>query len=122
MMKAFISQTDKETLKNINLVFDMFLQGYTLKTMSTENKCLKTITIRHPDLIILDCDFLHDDVFRILKEARSVSQVPIVCLSDARRDGINMVKVLEAGADQYHTKPIRQLEFIARIRVLLRRV
>jgi len=48
------------------------------------------------------------------------SQVPIVFLSDIR-DEAEIVKALEMGSDEYITKPSRQLEFMAHVRVLLRK-
>jgi DNA-binding response OmpR family regulator len=117
---VLISPTDKETFINIELAFEMCLQECSLIGVDTEEKCLKTIIHSPPDLIILDCDLLQENGLALLKETHRLSDKPVICLSSVRDENY-IVKILENGADQFHAKPVRQLEFIARIKVLLRR-
>ena len=72
-----------------------------------------------PDLIVLDMSLPDMEGIQICKEIRSYSQVPIIILSvrDSEKD---KVAALDAGADDYLTKPFGIEEFLARIRVALR--
>jgi two-component system KDP operon response regulator KdpE len=72
-----------------------------------------------PDLIILDMSLPDMEGIRVCKEIREWSQVPIIILSvrDSEKD---KVAALDAGADDYLTKPFGIEEFLARIRVALR--
>ena len=72
-----------------------------------------------PDLIILDLGLPDRDGLAIIGRVREWSRVPIIVLS-ARADERNKVSALEAGADDYVTKPFSALELKARIQVALR--
>ncbi|HUX22746.1 MAG TPA: response regulator [Spirochaetia bacterium] len=72
-----------------------------------------------PDLIILDLGLPDQDGGEVLKRIRSWSRVPIIVLS-ARDQERDKVAALDAGADDYLTKPFGVDELLARIRVLLR--
>jgi two-component system response regulator MtrA len=74
-----------------------------------------------PDLVLLDVMLPGIDGIEVCKLIRAVSMVPIVMLS-AKGDTLDVVKGLEAGADDYMVKPFRHAsELIARIRTRLRR-
>ncbi|AWI53481.1 two-component system response regulator KdpE [Aquabacterium olei] len=76
---------------------------------------------RHPDLIILDLGLPDDDGINYLKDLRSWSSVPVIVLS-ARADEQDKIAALDAGADDYLTKPFGVGELMARVRVAQRRV
>jgi two-component system KDP operon response regulator KdpE len=73
----------------------------------------------HPDLIILDLGLPDIDGFKVLKSIREWSQVPIIILT-VRDSEIDKVSLLDAGANDYVTKPFGVPELLARIRVALR--
>ncbi|WP_236886621.1 response regulator transcription factor [Dehalococcoides mccartyi] len=73
-----------------------------------------------PDLIVLDLGLPDLDGFEIIRLIRLFSEVPIIVLT-IKAEESNIVKALELGANEYVTKPFRQLELTARIRSLLRR-
>ena len=75
----------------------------------------------HPDLIILDLGLPDMDGFEVLLAIRGWSNVPIVVLS-ARHDAHEKVRCLDAGADDYVTKPFGMDELLARLRAAVRRV
>jgi two-component system KDP operon response regulator KdpE len=72
-----------------------------------------------PDLIVLDLGLPDIDGMEVIRQVRSWSQVPIVILS-ARGQEHEKVEALDAGADDYLTKPFSVGELLARIRVALR--
>jgi two-component system KDP operon response regulator KdpE len=95
-------------------------RGYTVATATSGYAALDAVTRTPPDLVILDLglpDLDGVDVCRRLREGRNL---PIVVLSarDAERD---KVAALDAGADDYVTKPFGSEELLARIRAALRR-
>jgi len=72
-----------------------------------------------PDLVLLDLGLPDQDGLEVLRELRSWSQVPVVVLS-ARDRETDKVRALDAGADDYLTKPFGVGELLARLRVALR--
>lgn len=75
---------------------------------------------RKPDLIVLDLGLPDGDGLQLIEAVRPWSSLPILVLS-ARLDERDKVVCLDAGADDYLTKPFGVAEFLARIRALLRR-
>ena len=74
---------------------------------------------QQPDLLILDLGLPDIDGMEVIRQVREWSQMPIVILS-ARGQEQEKVKALDAGADDYLTKPFSVGELLARIRVALR--
>ena len=79
--------------------------------------------LRHdtPDVVLLDLMLPDRDGFAVCREIRRTSDVPVIMVT-ARADSHDVVAGLEAGADDYVTKPLVAKELSARIRALLRRV
>jgi len=75
---------------------------------------------RHPNLIILDLGLPDGDGVGYLRELRTWSHVPVIILS-ARADELDKIAALDAGADDYLTKPFSAGELMARVRAGLRR-
>lgn len=82
---------------------------------------LSAVRSEHPDLVILDLGLPDIDGVEVARKLRTWTQVPIIILSvrDRERDKIN---ALDAGADDYLTKPFGVGELAARIRVVMKRV
>ncbi len=75
---------------------------------------------RRPDLVILDLGLPDGDGVDYLRDLRAWSQVPVIVLS-ARSDETDKIAALDAGADDYLTKPFGVGELMARVRVAMRR-
>ena len=75
---------------------------------------------RKPDLVILDLGLPDREGGEVLRDLRSWSQVPVIILS-ARSNEEDKIAALDAGADDYLTKPFGVGELLARVRALLRR-
>ncbi|MFB8829568.1 response regulator [Azotobacter sp. CWF10] len=75
---------------------------------------------RQPDLLILDLGLPDDDGIELIRELRTWSDIPIIVLS-ARTAEAEKVAALDAGADDYLSKPFGSAELLARVRAHLRR-
>jgi two-component system KDP operon response regulator KdpE len=96
-------------------------RGYDVETVGTGEEALRSVTLRTPDLIVLDLGLPDIEGTEVCRRVRAESAVPIIVLS-ARGAETDKVEALELGADDYVTKPFGPDELVARIRVALRRV
>jgi len=95
-------------------------EGYEPAFVSDGNRAVSVFQQTRPDLVLLDLMLPGRNGLQICQDIRTQSTVPIVMLT-AKGDTIDVVQGLEAGADDYVTKPFRPLQLAARIRALLRR-
>ena len=94
--------------------------NYECTEAATGNDGIRQASLRPPDLVILDLGLPDMDGLEVTRRIRAWSQVPILVLS-ARGDESDKVAALDAGADDYITKPFGVGELAARIRAALRR-
>lgn len=94
-------------------------QKYKTTLCETGYKGLEALAIQGADLVILDLGLPDLDGKEVLQELRSWSNVPVIVLS-VRADEYEKVALLDAGANDYMTKPFSVQELLARIRVILR--
>ncbi len=95
-------------------------QGFRVAEAATMTQGLIEAGTRKPDLIILDLGLPDGDGEQFVRELRAWSSVPVLILS-ARWSETDKIDVLDAGADDYLTKPFSVGELLARVRALLRR-
>ena len=95
-------------------------QEYQYHTAQNGSGALMEVVSYHPDVVILDLGCRIWMVWISLKKIRSFSTMPIIVVS-ARTEDQDKVDALDAGADDYLTKPFSIDEFLARLRVALRR-
>lgn len=93
--------------------------GYRLVEAITGQEGLMQATTRNPDVVLLDLGLPDLDGLEVTQRLREWSVVPIIVLS-AREQEQDKIKALDAGADDYLTKPFGAGELLARIRVALR--
>jgi two-component system KDP operon response regulator KdpE len=94
-------------------------RGYAVADASTLAEARMQCTARPPDLVLLDLGLPDGDGIALVEEIRGWSKLPIVVLS-ARGQEADKVRALDAGADDYLTKPFGVPELLARLRVALR--
>ena len=111
---------DDET--DITRVLQTFLgtQGYSVRAADDGATALKVIREWPPDLIITDLSMPNIGGIALCREVRKTSAVPIIVLS-VREEETTKVEALNAGADDYVTKPFGMDELLARVRASLRR-
>ena len=96
-------------------------RGYEVSTAASGRRTLDALEHERPDLIVLDLGLPDMDGIEVCRLIRDGSSTPIIVLS-ARGKEADKVAALDAGADDYVTKPFGVEELMARIRVALRRI
>jgi two-component system KDP operon response regulator KdpE len=94
--------------------------GYDVDEAASGDAALDSVAVRPPELIILDLGLPDVDGVEVTRRLRDWTRVPIIVLS-AMGDDDAKVRALDAGADDYVTKPFSVPELLARMRVALRR-
>lgn len=97
------------------------IHDYKFHTASTGEQALREATSYNPDVILLDLGLPDIDGVDLIKKIRSWSKMPIIVIS-ARSEDEDKIHALDAGADDYLTKPFSVEELLARLRVTFRRL
>jgi two-component system, OmpR family, KDP operon response regulator KdpE len=95
-------------------------QGYVVQPVATALDALRTLTDEHVDLVVLDLGLPDLDGAEALRLLRGISDAPVV-IATARNDEGSIVRLLNAGADDYLTKPFSAEHLTARVAAVLRR-
>lgn len=111
---------DDKAVRNL-ITTTLETQNYHYHAASTGSASILEAVTQHPDVIILDLGLPDMDGVDIIKKIRTWSGVPIIVVS-ARSEDKDKIDALDAGADDYLTKPFSVDELLARLRVSLRRV
>jgi two-component system response regulator VicR/two-component system response regulator RegX3 len=109
---------DEEALR-ASLSYALIKEGYQVTTAADGQTALKLFHKQVPDVIILDLMLPGIDGMELCWRIRAFSKVPILMLT-AKDQDIEKVWGLEAGADDYITKPFNTRELLARIKAVLR--
>ncbi|MET7801461.1 response regulator [Streptomyces decoyicus] len=102
------------------LVINLKARKYEVDAAPDGATALKLAAARHPDVIVLDLGLPDMDGVEVIKGLRGWTRVPILVLS-ARQTSDEKVEALDAGADDYVTKPFGMDELLARLRAAVRR-
>lgn len=102
------------------LVINLRARGYEADAAQDGASALQIAAARHPDVIILDLGLPDMDGIEVISGLRGWTRVPIIVLS-ARQASGEKVEALDAGADDYVTKPFGMDELLARLRAAVRR-
>ena len=96
-------------------------QGFSIYEAANGQEAINAVVSNHPDIIILDLGLPDFDGIEVTRRLREWSQTPIIILS-VREAETDKIAALDAGADDYLTKPFSTGELMARMRVALRRM
>ncbi|MGQ4515441.1 response regulator [Streptomyces sp. DW26H14] len=102
------------------LVINLKARKYEVEAAADGASALELAAARHPDVVILDLGLPDMDGVEVIKGLRGWTRVPILVLS-ARHTSDEKVEALDAGADDYVTKPFGMDELLARLRAAVRR-
>ena len=95
--------------------------GYDYMTATNGENAVMQASSHHPDIVLLDLGLPDIDGVDVIKKIRTWSEMPIIVIS-ARTEDKDKIDALDAGADDYLTKPFSVEELLARIRVTERRL
>lgn len=119
-MKVLIIEDDQETVEVISLAFEMRWPEAELISAKLGEEGLQLLESESPQAVILDLGLPDISGFEVLRQIRNVSKVPVVIMS-VRRDEAIVVKAIEYGADEYITKPFRQLALLDKVKELIQK-
>ena len=95
--------------------------GYSFLTAANGESAIMQATSHNPDILFLDLGLPDTDGTEIIRKIRTWSEMPIIVIS-ARSEDKDKIDALDAGADDYLTKPFSVEELLARLRVIQRRL
>lgn len=117
----YILEDDDNIRKLIN--YSLTSQNFEVKDFSLPSDFWAALDHSHPDLLLLDIMLPQEDGISILKKLRSnpkTSNIPVIMLT-AKDSEYDIVTGLDAGADDYVTKPFGMMPLVSRIKAVLRR-
>ncbi len=121
MNKAHILVVEDDNAVAKLMAATMESQDYQYRIASTGASAIMEALSYKPEVMILDLGLPDTDGIEVIKKIRTWSNIPIIVVS-ARSEDTDKVAALDAGADDYLTKPFSVDELLARLRVALRRV
>ncbi|OZE82844.1 DNA-binding response regulator [Rhodococcus sp. 14-2483-1-1] len=119
-MKVRVLVVDDEPQIVRALRINLNVRGFEVVSAATGGEALRVAANFHPDIVILDLGLPDIDGIDVIAGLRGWTEVPILVLS-ARTDSADTVEALDAGADDFVTKPFGMDELLARLRAALRR-
>ena len=119
-MKVIIVEDEKSIVDAVNVAFEFRWPEVNIIPANKGKDGIELIRNEHPDIVILDINLPDISGFDVLKSVRSFSSVPVIILT-VRADDADVLRGLEAGADDYIVKPFNYMTLLARIKAVLRR-
>lgn len=117
-MRILIADDDPQMLRALRIT--LTARGYDVVTASDGKAALDAAISTHPDIVVIDLGMPGLTGIEVIEALRGWSQVPVLVVS-GRSESWDKVEALDAGADDYVTKPFSADELLARIRALSRR-
>ncbi len=118
MSRILVVDDDESLVRALSISFGA--RGYEVSVARTGEEALDSAAHHSPDVVLLDLGLPGIDGIDVIRGLRGWTQVPVIVLS-ARHQGAAKVEALDAGADDYVTKPFAMDELLARVRAALRR-
>ncbi|MFL6099055.1 MAG: response regulator [Actinomycetales bacterium] len=117
MIRVLVVDDEPQILRALRI--NLAARQYDVVTASTAMSALRSVKEEHPDLVVLDLGLPDLDGVEVIRRLRAWTKVPIIVLS-GRMESQQKVAALDAGAEDYVTKPFSVEELLARVRVATR--
>ena len=118
-MKILIADDDPQMLRALRITLSA--RGYDVTTAENGTAALDAAIASHPDIVVIDLGMPGLTGIEVIEALRGWTQVPVLVVS-GRSESWDKVEALDAGADDYVTKPFSADELLARVRALTRRI
>src|SRR5690348_13968905 len=118
MARVLVVDDEPQILRALRI--NLRARQYEVRTAATGPEALEVAAKHPPDLVVLDLGLPGMDGLDVIEGLRGWTSAPIIVLS-GRADGTDKVEALDAGADDYVTKPFGMDELLARMRAAVRR-
>ncbi|GLX42050.1 DNA-binding response regulator [Streptomyces roseochromogenus] len=118
MTRVLVVEDDPQLVRALKI--NLQARKFDVEEASDGGSALRLAAARKPDVIVLDLGLPDMDGIEVIKSVRGWSRVPILVLS-ARHTSEDKIRALDAGADDYVTKPFSMDELLARLRAAARR-
>ncbi|WP_237569626.1 response regulator [Mycolicibacterium lacusdiani] len=118
MTRVLVIDDEPQILRALRI--NLSVRGYEVHTAATGLEALTVAAEHKPDVVVLDLGLPDMSGIEVLEGLRGWLTAPVIVLS-ARTDSSDKVEALDAGADDYVTKPFGMDEFLARLRAAVRR-
>lgn len=110
----------EDEIKTVNFIaMALRAKGYKVTSAQTGQSGILSFCTSNPDIILLDLGLPDMDGMKVLEEIRKVSDIPLMVVS-GRKSESDIISALDAGANDYMTKPFSMGELLARVRVMER--
>lgn len=119
-MKIIIVEDEKSIIDAVKVAFEFRWTEANLLAAQTGREGIDLVRNENPDVVILDINLPDMSGFSVLKEIRTFSSAPVIILT-VRSDDADILRGLEAGADDYIIKPFNYITLLARVKAVLRR-
>ncbi len=119
-MKVLIIEDTQQVVRDISFCLQVRYPEAIVVSVAKGKKGIELIETEAPDLVMADSSLPDIATTDLINEIREFSDVPLIILSEAESE-MDRARELEAGADEYITKPISPIELLARVKALLRR-
>jgi two-component system, OmpR family, KDP operon response regulator KdpE len=116
--RVLVTDDDQQLLRALRI--NLSVRGYEVSTAATGSAALRVAAEHPPDVVILDLGLPDISGVEVIAGLRGWMSAPVIVLS-ARTDSADKVEALDAGADDYITKPFGMDELLARLRAAVRR-
>lgn len=120
MMKFLIIDDNQQIIRDLTLCLQVRYPQSIIISANDGEKGLEMLETETPDLVMVNSSLSDVEILDLISRIREFSDVPLIILSEAETD-MDRARGLEAGADDYVTKPFNPIELLAKIKALFRR-
>ena len=119
-MKVLVIQNREEGVEEISVYLRLAWSNIDITSTTEGGKGIELVEAESPDIVILDLELPDMDGFKVVKEIRAFSDVPIIIIT-ARQAEVDRAKSVEMGADEYITIPFSPINLMTTVKGILRR-
>jgi len=120
-MKVLVIEDNEQIVRDISFCLQVRYPEIFVVSVAEGPKGIEMVETESPDLVMVDSSLPDIDTLDLVSKIREFSDVALIILYEEETD-IERARGLEAGADEYIIKPFSPIEFLAKVRALLRRI